>query len=179
MKIQLKLMALAITAGALFFAHDVKAQTTPASTFGLTLGVETGLPTGNVSNYAVFALGGTIRLRYGVSNDLALTFATGGDHFFMKTMPGTNQRYTSYGVGPIKAGIKYFFVPNIYFGAEAGLGVEVLPSGYGSGQKKLLLYPALGYANNHWDAGIFYESLTGQQNNYGILGIGLAYGFKL
>jgi hypothetical protein len=174
-----KLIAVAIAGTALFVTTNASAQTTAANTFGLSLGIETGLPTGNPTNYSTFNLGGTIRLQYGITNNFAVTFTTGGYHFFSKKIPGTDTRYTSYGVGPVKAGIKEFFIPNVYFGAEAGIGVEVSEHGFSGGQTKLLLSPAVGYANNHWDVGFHYESLTGDQNNYGIMALRIAYGFKL
>jgi hypothetical protein len=47
------------------------------------------------------------------------------------------------------------------------------------GNTKLLLEPGVGYANKKWDFGIAYESLTGQQDNYGFVGLRIAYGFSL
>src|ERR1700761_9615355 len=119
---------------ALFFINNANAQTTPSGKFNLNLGIETGPPTGNTANYSTFVLGGTIRLQYGITDNLAATFTTGGYHFFSKYIPGTNTRYGSFGVGPVKGGLKYFFVPNIYVGAEAGIGREVTEQGFAGGQ---------------------------------------------
>jgi hypothetical protein len=179
MKTLSKLITTAFAGAALFFTTQVNAQTITAQKFALSLGIEAGKPTGGATPYAVFNLGGTVRLQYGLTNDLALTFTTGGYHFFMEDIPGTSTPYNSYGVGPVKAGIKYFFAPNIYFGAEGGIGVEVTEHGFDGGQKKLLLSPAIGYATEHWDYAVHYESLTGQGNNYGIVALRVAYGFKL
>jgi hypothetical protein len=158
---------------------NAKAQTTPVNKFNLNLGIETGLPTSNQSNYSAFVLGGTIRLQYGITNNLAATFTTGGYHFFSQKIPGTNVRYANFGVGPIKAGLKEFFIPNFYIGAEAGIGREVTEQGFVGGQTKLLISPALGYANKRWDLGVHYDSLSGDQNNYGLVALRLAYGFGL
>jgi len=179
MKTVSKLITAAFTVAALFFTTNVKAQTTPANKFDLNLGIETGIPTGVASTFNTFILGGTVRLQYGVSNNFALTFTTGGDHFFTKDMPGTNIRYSSFGVGPIKAGFKEFFIPNIYVGAEGGIGREVTQKGFVGGATKLLIEPGVGYANKRWDFGINYESLTGQNDNYGFVGLRVAYGFSL
>jgi len=179
MKTLFKLVQTAFMVGALFAATNSQAQTTPANKFNLNLGIESGLPTGNAANYSTFTLGGTVRLQYGISNNFALMFTTGGYHFFSKMIPGSNARYSSYGVGPIKAGFKEFFVPNIYVAGEAGIGREVTEKGFVGGQTKLLLAPGVGYANAKWDFGIRYESLTGDMNNYGFVGLRIAYGFGL
>jgi len=169
----------AFTTTALFVTTGVKAQTTPANKFNLNLGIESGIPTGNAVNYNTFIMGGTIRLQYGISNNFAVTFTTGGDHFFPKKIPGEDIRYASFGVGPVKAGFKEFFLPNIYIAAEAGIGREVTEKGFAGGQTKLLLEPGVGIACKNWDFGINYESLTGDQNNYGFVGLRIAYGFTL
>jgi hypothetical protein len=179
MKILFRSVAVTTVFAALFCINVAKAQTTPAGKFNLNFGIESGLPTGNAANYSTFTLGGTIRLQYGISNNLAATFTTGGYHIFSKINPATGNRYASYGVGPIKGGLKYFFIPNIYFGAEAGIGREVTDKGFVGGQTKLLLAPGVGYGNKKWDFGIRYESLTGNGNNYGIVGLRVAYGFGL
>jgi hypothetical protein len=179
MKTVSKLIAAALTVTALFLTTNLKAQTTPANKFDLSLVVESGLPTGVESMFSTFTLGGNIRLQYGISNNFAVTFATGGDHFFSKIDPGTDKRYSSFGVGPVKGGFKEFFIPNFYIDAEAGIGREVTEQGFVGGQTKLLLSPGAGYANKKWDFGIVYESLTGKNDNYGFAGVRVAYGFTL
>jgi hypothetical protein len=174
-----KLIAAAFTIAALFLTTSVKAQTTPANKFVLSLGVEAGLPTGVASMYNTAIVGGNIRVQYGITNSLAVTFATGGDHFFTDYIPGTHTRYSSFGVGPIKGGVKEFFIPNFYVDVEGGIGREVTQQGFVGGQTKLLISPGVGYANKKWDFGIVYESLTGMNDNYGFVGPRIAYGFGL
>ena len=179
MKVLSKALAATLSLAGLFFVNTVYAQTTPAGKFNLNFGIETGLPTGNASNYSTFTLGGTGRLQYGITNKLAIMFTTGAYHFFSQINPANGERYSSYGVGPIKGGVKYFFVPGIYFAAEAGIGREVTQQGFVGGQTKLLIAPGVGYANKDWDFGIRHESLTGDANNYGIISLRIAYGFGL
>jgi hypothetical protein len=178
MKLLSKLTATAFVIGALFFANTVKAQTTPANAFRLGLGIETGLPTGVAKLGTTFTLGGTARLQYGISNDLAATFTLGGYHFFPKTIPGTDQRYGSFGEIPIKFGLKEFFVPNVYVAGEAGIAYEKLEHGWGP--HRLDLSPGIGYANKSWDVSFRYENFSGaNQDHFGMLGLRLAYGFGL
>ena len=173
-----KLIGVAFLAAILFFATDVKAQTTPANAFVLSLGIESGLPTGIAKYGTNFSLGGTARLQYGVTNDLAITFTAGGYHLFPKKIPGQDRRYQSYGELPIKAGVKEFFLPNIYVGGEIGVAFEKL-EGPNWGPHRLDLSPNLGYATKHWDFGIHYDYLTHKEDHLGIFALRVAYGFGL
>jgi hypothetical protein len=172
-----KLLATALTITGLFFTNNLKAQTTPANALWFSIGADAGDPTGNLRIGSVFVLGGTARLQYGITNNFAVTLTSGADHFFSKDMPGTDIKYDSFGIIPIKAGIKEFFVPNIYFGAEAGVGFEETDDG--KGNKKFLLSPALGWANKHWDVGVRYDNYSGQNDPYGFVALRIGYGFAL
>jgi hypothetical protein len=121
MKTSFKSLAASLIVAVLFTTTEVKAQTTPANAWRLGIGIDAAVPTGSATIGANFILGGNARLQYGISNNFALTLTAGADHFFTKMIPGTDTRYASYGVIPVKAGIKWFFVPDIYFGAETGV----------------------------------------------------------
>jgi hypothetical protein len=177
MKTLAKLTAAAFIVAAPFFTTYVKGQTTPANALRLSIGLDAGIPTGNLTIGSDFVLGGTARLQYGLSNNFAVTLTSGADHFFSKVNPATGKYFDSFGVIPIKAGIKEFFTPNLYFGAEAGVGIEETDSG--TGEKKLLLSPALGWGNQHWDVGVRYDNYSGQNDNYGFVALRIAYGFRL
>jgi hypothetical protein len=178
MKTMTKIMAGAFTAVAIFIGSNVNAQTTPANKLRFGIGLETGIPTGDVHQYSKFELGGTARLQYGLTDNLALTLTSGYYNFFATN--NVNQNGRDLGLIPVKAGIKAFFTNNLYFGAEAGAGFEVHPALEG-GEKntKLLLTPGVGFANKSWDVGVRYENLSGQNNSYGLVGLRIAYGFGL
>jgi hypothetical protein len=177
MKTSSNLTAVAFIAAAIFLTTTGKAQTTPANAARLGIGLEAAEPTGSARIGSNFILGGTARLQYGISNTFALTFTSGAYHFFTKTIPGTDTKYDSYGVIPIKVGIKEFFVPNVYFGAETGVGIEASSDHFGPA--RLILSPALGYANTNWDVGFRYENFSSTGGHYGLLGLRIAYGFAL
>ena len=187
MKKSTQLVASALFAVAVLFGTNVKAQTIVPNKFRFGFGVEGGLTTGNAHDLSNLYLGGTGRLQYGVSNNLAITLTSGYYNFFGKNEGlGDNTKYQSLGLVPIKAGIKAFFTPNLYFSAEAGVGIETktfLPQGVDSqaGEKdtKLLLSPGVGYATKHWDVGVRYENFSGQSNSYGLVGLRVAYGFGI
>ena len=146
------MIAIAIVAVAMLFTTKVKAQTVDKSAWRLGIGVEGGIPTGNAHDGSNFELGGTARLQYGIDKNLALTLTSGYYNFFGKTINETivtptstttiTAKSESVGVVPVKAGLKAFFTPNLYFGAEAGVGFETVTDG----NTKLILSPDVGYA---------------------------------
>jgi hypothetical protein len=177
MKTTTRRIASVAVAAALFFAANVKAQTatTTANPWRFGIGLEAGVPTGNANSISNFELGGTARLQYDADAKFAWTLTSGYYNMFGKTVPGTNATYQSLGIVPVKLGIKAFFADDLYFGAEAGAGFETVSGG----NTKLILSPALGYANKTWDIGLRYENFSGQSNNYGLVGLRLAYAFPL
>lgn len=181
MKNSTKLMATAIAAVAILFGTQVKAQSTDSSPWRLGIGAEVFAPTGNLHNVSNIGIGGTARLQYGADKGLAYTLTSGYYNAFGKTVTvatplGTaSGKYEAVGIIPVKAGIKAYFADNIYFGAEAGAGFE---TGTG-GNTKLIVSPGLGYSNHSWDVGARYENFSGQGNNYGLVGLRIAYGFGL
>ena len=171
-----KLAAAALTGVALLIGSNVQAQTTPSSAFRFGIGLEAGVPTGNASNVSNFSLGGTARLQYGLTNDLALTLTSGYYNMFGKKLPSPlTGRYGDVGIVPLKAGIKAFFSPSLYFGAEVGAGFET----NSGGSTKFIASPGIGWANKSWDVSARYENFSGQSNNYGLAALRVAYGFEL
>ncbi len=180
MKILSKLIAVSITASAIFLCTGAQAQTVAAKQFTFSLGAETGLPTGVAKLGANFALGATGQFQYGVTNDFAVTFAAGGYHFFPKKSPTTGKRYGSYGEIPVKIGVKQVIVSNFYVGVEGGLAWEKLEDGEGWAHfHRRDLAGRLGYANKHWDLSARYEDFYMKDYHSGLVALRLAYGFGL
>ena len=197
MKKMTTLVAAAFTAAAIFLGSNVQAQSTPKSALRFGIGVEGLLPTGNLHDFSNVGLGGTARLQYGLSNNLALTLTSGYYNDFGKnytvtanTPAGTTTftgKAPSFGLVPVKAGIKAFVGSNFYVGAEVGAGFEtkddyryITGSNSDNGKStKLILAPGLGYASKSWDVGVRYENFSGQNYNYGSVGLRIAYGFGL
>ena len=172
MKITSKLIALACLAATLLFTSDVKAQTTPAKALNFNIGLEAGVPTGAETPHGSFELGGTARLQYGITNSFAVTLTSGVYNFFSKNMPGTDTKYPTLNIIPLKLGVKAFVAPNFYLAAEGGAAfIERNET------TKLDLSPGLGWANRKWDVGLRYENFLAPKGNYGIVGLRLAYGF--
>ena len=174
------IMALFLVAASLL-CNNANAQNND-SKFRFGIGIDGLLPVGNFTNTVNFGLAITPRLQYNVDNKFALTFTSGFYHFFTKKI------FLTQGLGagstiendldivPVKAGIKYFVLPNIYVAGEAGAGFEVEDGG---GPVDLILSPSLGYASKNWDIGLRYENFRGQNASAGVFGIRIAYGFGL
>ena len=177
MKNPSKVIAVALISASLFFTSIVNAQTTqPAASAApnplqLNLGLEAGLPTGAETPHGSFELGGTLQLEDFTSRNFAVTFTSGDYYFFSKDIPGTDTKYITLNIIPVKVGIKVFFAPNIYFGAEAGAAFIL-----STGNVKFLASPALGFTSNDkaWDVSLRYENWSGVYD-YGIVGLRLAH----
>src|SRR5437868_13704558 len=89
MKKVTKMLAIAGTAIAIFFATNVKAQTTPPSAWRLGIGVEGGLPTGDLHTTQGWDLGGTLRLQYGIDKNVAVMLTSGYYNLFGKDYTAT------------------------------------------------------------------------------------------
>jgi len=187
MKKVTKLMAIAVAAIAIFFATNVKAQTVDKSAWRLGIGVEGGLPTGDLHTTHSWDLGGTARLQYGIDKNVALMLTSGYYNFFGKNVSATiidptsgavttiTSKAPNFGLIPVKAGAKVFFNSPIYISGEAGAGFETISGG----STRLILSPGLGWANHSWDIGARYENFSGGGANYGLVNLRVAYGFTL
>ena len=182
-------LLLAIAIASLCRLNAAKAQTNNPSPWRLGIGLETGATTGfNDNKDLKIALGGTARLQYSFNSKLAATLTSGYYNFFLKNRHfyspdglfysktvGFNQ-----GMVPVKLGLKYYLTGGFYAIGEAGAGFE---TSVGK-DTKLILAPGLGYAKGHLDLGLRYENFSdvtksSYKNNYGLVGLRIAYGFGL
>lgn len=179
----------AIAIASLCRLNAAKAQANNPSPWRLGIGLETAIPTGWGDNTeSKFALGGTARLQYSFNSKLAATLTSGYYNFFTKTgsfYALTDSRYSksvssNQGMVPVKLGLKYYLNGGFYAIGEAGAGFETRFTK----DTKLILAPGLGYAKGHLDVGLRYENFSDvtkstYKNNYGMVGLRIAYGFGL
>ena len=197
MKNSLKISAIALAFTA--FAFTAKAQTiTPSTTTSTTtptgvrfsIGVDAGIPTGNLSNSYNWNLGGSVQADIPVvSNQLFVTVNAGYDNIFgKKNLDGTGIDATNIQLLPVKAGLKFFIVPNFYIQGEAGAAFVLNKSDINANNSAAFIYaPQLGYqfqlgGNNYIDAGVRYEASTNLNSNddnskVNFVGLRVAYGF--
>lgn len=181
MKNSTKWITTAFAAVAIFFASNVKAQTTssnPGDVWRLGVGIEGAAPTGDLHDFSNFSLGGTARLQYDTKSNISWMLTSGYYNVFAKsyTIGNTTYKPDAQGIVPLKAGIKVFATSNIYFSGELGAGFE---TDYAK-NTKFIASPGIGYADvKGLDVGLRYENFSGQGDNYGLVALRIAYGFKL
>lgn len=182
MKIKTKLAAAAFAFAGLLFSTTTKAQGHDSHAWRFGIGVEPGIPTGDMRNASHFALGGNLRLQKDLSGSISIMGTAGYTNFFSRnyTVGGVTYDPKDYGIIPVKAGIKAFFVPHAYVSGEVGAGFETRDDAYGNKNTKLVLSPGIGYAMSHTglDLGIRYENYSGgNTGSFGQVALRVAMGF--
>jgi hypothetical protein len=184
------------------FALGAKAQTTtPTTTTSTTtnngirysIGVDAGIPLGDFKDSHKWNLGGSVQADIPViSNQLFVTVNAGYNNVFGKKdqTNALGQRFDvpNLQLLPVKAGLKYFFIPNVYVQGEAGAAFLLNKSDVGANKSTAFVYaPQVGVqfpvsGSSFIDAGIRYEATTKyttgvDESKVSFLGIRVAYGF--
>ena len=189
MKTTFKISALALAFAALSFG--AKAQTTTSTTttnsgVKLSIGVDAGIPTGSFNNAYNWNLGGSVQADIPVVKQLFVTVNAGYDNFFGKTTGGASA--TNIQLIPVKAGLKYFVIDNLYIQGEAGASFVANKSTLGVTNSTLFAYaPQVGVqfpvsGKSFIDAGVRFEgnsALVDNGKTLNFIGLRLAYGFGL
>ena len=197
MKSTLKIATLVLAFAGLSFA--AKAQTTPATTSTTTssgirysIGVEAGIPVGNFKDSHKWNLGGSVQADIPVASQLFVTVNAGYNNVFSKKdqiVGGATVDYANVQLLPVKAGLKFFPIPNFYVQGEAGAAFLLNKSDYYNDKSVAFAYaPQIGVqfpvsANGNFiDAGIRYEATTKYASSFDnskvqFLGLRVAYGF--
>ncbi len=146
--------------------------------FSVGLGIEAGVPTGNISNAYTFAAGLTIRFSYHVGPGF-VTLTTGGVGFAPKKVAGVSEK-----VGlqiPVKAGYKYIIQHHFFVMGE--LGYADFNTYYGSGGSvhnistgSGLFAPAIGVQANAFEISLRYEVFT-KSNFGGLAAVRIGFNF--
>jgi hypothetical protein len=144
----------------------------------LGIGLDFAFPQNNFGSNANYGVGPSIVFQNAINTNLNYTINVGylrfnGDPIF------TNIKYRE-GFVPIKAGLRYFFLENIYASAEAGVSISTA-NGNGSGIA-FAYNPTLGVEfpvsdKGSIDAGIRYESWTKGTGTRSFIGLRAGYNF--
>jgi len=176
------------------FAFASKAQTsTPAGStsssdkeWRISVGPETGIPTGNYANGYGWFVGGSAQLDIPVYRGLYVTVTGGYDDILAKKGPNINVQ-----VIPVKAGLKYFFWKDlVYVQAQAGATFLGNKTDLNADKSAAFTYtPGVGVLlklapKNYLDLGVRWEETasfynTGGGNSYGLVALRVAYSFGL
>ncbi len=181
------------------FALGAKAQTTTSATTKtsttsngvvLSIGVDAGIPTGNLSNNYNWNLGGSVQAAFPiVSNSLYVTVNAGYNNVFGKNnIDNTGIDATNIQLLPVKAGLKFFIVPNFYVQGEAGAAFLLNKNNLGADKSAAFVYaPQIGYqfplgGSSYLDAGVRYEATSKYFDNsdngkVNFFGLRVAYAF--
>ena len=195
MKSTLKISALvAAFAG---FALGAKAQTTPAANVSsgtsngviLSIGVDAGIPSGNLSNGYNWNIGGSVQADIPVAQQLFVTVTAG-----FNSIQGKDNAYNT-GLAapniqllPVKAGLKFFPVSHFYIQGEAGAAFLLNKSDLNYGNSTAFVYaPQIGVqfplgGKSFIDAGVRYEATTKftsdvDNSKINFFGLRVAYAF--
>ncbi len=196
MKNSFKIAAIALGFSA--FAFGAKAQTTTSTTTSTTtptgvrysIGVDAGLPTGNLSDSYNWSIGGSVQADIPVvSNQLFVTVNAGYNNIFgKKNIDGSDLSATNIQLLPVKAGLKFFPVKNFYIQGDAGVAFVLNKSDLNTDKSTAFVYaPQIGYqfqlsGNNYIDAGVRYEATSKLESGVddgkvNFVGLRVAYGF--
>ncbi|WP_040627702.1 hypothetical protein [Mucilaginibacter paludis] len=191
MKTTIKISALALAFAA--FSFGAKAQSTTASTttnsgVRLSVGVDAGIPVGSFNDTHSWTLGGSVQADLPVAKQLFVTVNAGYDNYFGKSISNTSLNYTDIKLIPVKAGLKYFLVENLYVQGEAGASFLTNKKDLGATKSTLFAYaPQVGVlfpvgGKSFIDAGIRFEgnsALVDNGKSLNLIGLRLAYAFGL
>jgi hypothetical protein len=178
-----KFIAAAIVVAVSFFATKARAQGIPLGQVKFDVGLEGGAPTYDARQLSNVMGGATGRFQVGLGDYLTVIATSGFYNFFDKTstINGVSVKEPGLGVVPLKAGLKgYLGNTGLYLTGEVGVGFETSKDDEtGNYDTKDILSAGLGYVYHNWDYGVRYESLTGDEFNYGIIALRVAYSIKL
>jgi len=197
MKRSLKIAALVLAFAGLSVAANAQ-TTTPTSTSTTTkdgirysIGVEAGIPVGNFKDGYKWNLGGSVQADIPVASQLFVTVNAGFNNVFGKKDLGgvAGADVPNVQLLPVKAGLKYFVIPNLYVQGEAGAAFLLNKSDFYNDKSVAFAYaPQIGVqfpvsaSGNFIDAGVRYEATTKYASKFDnskvqFLGLRVAYGF--
>lgn len=204
MKSTFKISALVLAFAGLTLG--AKAQTSTTSTTKtstssngviLSIGVDAGIPTGKLSGYYNWNIGGSVQADIPVAQNLFVTVNAGynsiqGKNNLSLVTPNGTVNYNPNNIQllPVKAGLKYFVVPNFYVQGEAGAAFSLSKSDNNYDKSAAFIYaPQIGYqfpvgGKSFIDAGVRYEASTKfssvvDNSKVNFFGLRVAYAFGI
>ena len=135
----------------------------------LKLGVDAGVPVGDMSSVSSFVLGGTIKGQLMETKNWGIGLTTGYNHFFAK------EGFKSIGTIPVGAFVRYYPTSAGFF-AGLDLGYSFITNSTVNGG--FYMKPQLGYHNYNWNFFGFYNHIFVSNSNVAHLGIGATYNLR-
>ncbi len=167
---KLAIVMLAFMSSSVLFAQQD--QITKKNSW-LKIGLNAGVPVGDVSNYSSFVGGLELKGQLMETNHVGVGLTTGYDHYFPK-----NNAH-SFGAVPLGAFIRVYPASSGFFaGLDAGYSIFTEVSNAKGGA---FLKPQLGYHNYDWNVFAFYNNIFRSDANGGNIphvGIGATYNIR-
>jgi hypothetical protein len=168
-KVLLALLVLGVTVCSSF------AQTSKSESGKFSIGVDPGIPVGNASDAYNFAIGGDIKYDLPIGDGAFFNVSAGYTAFLTKSVLKQLGAKSSYGFIPLKAGLKYYFTGQGFFG-EAQLGAVF--STESGGGTAFAYAPGIGYSfDGGFEAGVRYEAWS-HNGTMSQVALRLAYSFQ-
>lgn len=151
------------------FAQDIKNINSRNSWF--KIGLNAGLPLGDIEDAASFSLGLDLKGQYLVTPNFGIGLASGYNHFFGKN------NVDDFGIIPAAGFARYYFKPKgLFLGVDFGYGFLVNVDNNNGG---LYLNPQIGYHNRDWNFFASYQNTFAENDfNIRVLGIGATYNLR-
>jgi hypothetical protein len=155
------------------FAQTTTAPTT-TSHGGFSIGVDAGLPTGDISVGYSGAIGGSIKYDAPTSPITCFTISAGYEALLVKSAFKDLGVEASDNFVPLKAGLKVYVSPNFFLEAQAGVAIYT-----GAGGTTFFAYsPGIGYSfDGGFELGARYEAWS-KDGTIGQAAVRLAFRFK-
>lgn len=155
------------------------------SSIRLSIGPETGIPVGALHNRYHWSVGGSAQLEIPITANKFSFIGSAGFNNFFSTSSGFNSNDLQ--LIPVKAGLRYYPVNNLYLQGQAGASFLINKEKGGYDKTAAFAYaPQIGYqfpvGRNFIDAGVRWEGNSkfksdGAFNNF--VGLRIAYNFGL
>ena len=166
-----------------------KKTTTERPRLILSAGPEANLPLGDFKDAYDWSIGGSVQGDYAIlKRDLYVTLNAGYSSYMGKDLGAGIGSVPDLQLLPVKAGLKYYPVANLYVQAQAGAAFLTNKSDLGLDKSAVFVYtPQVGYlfhlaGGSYLDAGVKFEGYGkfadgGSSNN--VIGLRVAYAFGL
>lgn len=172
------IFTLAIAAVGLTAAAQDKASD---KSLKFSVGVEAGLPLGDLKDVSSFGIGGSVMGEYAAAESLGLTLSAGYMTFSGKTIEedGESFKAPSLNLIPVLVGAKYHFNEKFYGHAQLGMSfASVKVAGVSASTSAFTYAPTIGVTpSENIDISLKYQSYTKGGSSTSFLGLRVAYVF--
>ncbi|UAY51345.1 outer membrane beta-barrel protein [Ferruginibacter albus] len=162
------ILSLAVVAIATFSAKAQDSKKSDSKDLKFSVGVEAGVPVGDLGNISTFAIGGSVQGEYMVDPSIGVTLNAGYLNFMAK------DGFPSSGLIPVLVGGRYYFNESWYGSVQVGMSFST-ESGGGSA---FTYAPGIGYkVSENFDILAKYQAASKDGGTSAFAGIRAAYSF--